>query len=382
MDTLLKGLVAPHDVQKPLVDERESILAALDQLCVKSQYNVSLSTEIRELLKRGPASASTSRSTLTTSPTTATAPAPDPGSFGGFAHMPMPARSPFREFPPSSSSSSSVTPKPHPNAPTITRTDRGLHISMPTPGDVTATPASEYFANQGLRTGSASGSAVVMQSPDGRPFGVFFEPPVKSDRRVSAGASGRPLSSGGTRKSFGRKTSIVVERERERERETPEDGSPANMSPSGSRRASGFSAGETAPPSRRNSTKEGEGSGMNSPVGSGRKGRRGSNAVVVDEEVAPPAQAEPVIAKGRAKGESLVKTASRRRASGPSGQSSPATEVPPKVAPTAGKDAEVKPKSKKKAKDEDMVVPPINVLIVEGELPSHFLTLSRDVTYS
>lgn len=51
------------------------------------------------------------------------------------------------------------------------------HPLLPTPAEILATPASEYF------TKSSASSALVMQSPDGRPFGMFFEPP--KERRVS-----------------------------------------------------------------------------------------------------------------------------------------------------------------------------------------------------
>ena len=51
----------------------------------------------------------------------------------------------------------------------VIRTENGLHLSLPTPSDVIATPASEYFST--IKPGSSGSSAVVIQSPDGRPFG-------------------------------------------------------------------------------------------------------------------------------------------------------------------------------------------------------------------
>jgi hypothetical protein len=73
---------------------------------------------------------------------------------------------------------------------------------------------------------------------------------------------------------------------------------------------------------------------------------------------------QPIFAKGRARAETVSR---EPRVGRVSAQPSPATETPPRVGSKKGKEA-LSPKSaKKKVRDEDLVVPPINVLIVEGE---------------
>ena len=51
------------------------------------------------------------------------------------------------------------------------------------PGDIVATPASEYFAN-GSRPAPGP-AALVMQSPDGRPVGMYFGPVANGDSKPS-----------------------------------------------------------------------------------------------------------------------------------------------------------------------------------------------------
>lgn len=89
---------------------------------------------------------------------------------------------------------------------------------------------------------------------------------------------------------------------------------------------------------------------------------------------------EPTFVTGRSKDGTARRGSVKRLGTGLGGrkassQASPASEVPPQLKPTSsptvstkGKEAVSKPaRIPKKARDDDMVVPPINVLIVEGE---------------
>jgi osomolarity two-component system response regulator SSK1 len=267
------------------------------------------------------------------------------------------ARSPLGEYPPAQA--------------TIVRTDHGLHLSLPTPGEILATPASEYFSNATTKAGSSGASGVVMQSPDGRPFGMFFEPPVKNERRMSVA----------------RMTSDSVRRRGPPSRRTSAGmvldeahGGVGKTSPQGSRRASTLSGGgEDKALSRRSS-------GRTEPlVKEDRVARAAGRRKTL------PANGEPIIAKGRERSSTITQSSIwRKPGSGTVSplMTSPKDEDPPTIPmqpsfhpPKARKQAAVPEiedihrlpgapagdvHGTKKSK-EDVVVPPINVLIVEGE---------------
>jgi osomolarity two-component system response regulator SSK1 len=191
------------------------------------------------------------------------------------------ARSPLGEYPPS--------------AATVVRTVSGLHLALPTPTPgIVATPAMEYFTSAN-KTNGANVAGVVMQSPDGRPFGMFFEPP--SNSRKSVNTVDR-------RKSSSRQSSEVVE-----------DSSPQ------SRRLSSMSTATTKPVIARSNSRR---------------------------KTLPGATSEPIVAQGRDRSSTVTQ---RRRT--------------PLSSPVIVKD----PK-----KTKEVVVPPINVLIVEGAYLANTLT--------
>lgn len=73
--------------------------------------------------------------------------------------------------------------------------------SSPMPVD-----ALEYFSETAARMGSSAASGMVIQSPDGRPAGIFFQPQPKTPsvhRRESAGILERSSPHGSTRRSVG-----------------------------------------------------------------------------------------------------------------------------------------------------------------------------------
>ncbi|KAL1409693.1 Two-component response regulator SSK1p [Vanrija albida] len=217
------------------------------------------------------------------------------------APTPRSARTPLAELPPP-----------------LGLTPRGdaLKIPMSTPlGDIETTPAAEYFSR--ATNGKSSGaSGVVMQSPDGRPFGMYFEPPA------SGGGSGHhPETS--RRKGSARRLSGET------------DGGTAATSPTSSpapsRRASavsnatddssGFEGGRSQPPQPR-------------------------------RKMLPAApDAKPLFARGRGRSSTITK-----RQSG-DGVTSPHNGKP---LPDINEKKEVARNAKS-----DVVVPPINVLIVE-----------------
>jgi osomolarity two-component system response regulator SSK1 len=245
------------------------------------------------------------------------------------------ARSPLGEFPPSQAS--------------VVRTDAGLHLSIPTPGEVMATPAHEYFESAVSRASSASGSAVIMQSPDGRPMGMFFEPPNRENRRVSYN---RRTSN--TRKPTSRRTSGAG----------PSDGQEQVDSP----RAQNQSRQSNDDSSRRGSAKE-------TPTLS----RAASRRRTLPTPTAP--TSEPILAMGRdrsstttSRGSRDIQALSPTKVVGPGSKDMAGQPIPkPKIVKPTGMSAisDTKPAAKKNAAPakktgQDSVVPPINVLIVEG----------------
>jgi osomolarity two-component system response regulator SSK1 len=247
------------------------------------------------------------------------------------------ARSPLGEFPPSQAS--------------VVRTDAGLHLSIPTPGEVMATPAHEYFESAVSRASSGSGSAVIMQSPDGRPVGMFFEPPSRDNRRVS----------------YNRRTS--------------------NTRKTQSRRASGGATDvqdQGDSPRNQNQSRMGQQSNEDStrrtketPTLSRAASRRRTLPTPA------PGTSEPILAMGRDRSATTTSRNSEAQVPSPAKIVGPGSKEPGVVPVTTPKAKASKPATLPVIKDaksttpakkgaaakkggQDSVVPPINVLIVEG----------------
>lgn len=246
-------------------------------------------------------------------------------------HKPA-VRSPLTEFPP--------VPSPLP------RSDS--HRLTPGREDV-VTPASEYFSRAATGKSSASGaSGVVIQSPDGRPYGMFFEPP----------------NTGGSNSAFSERASGLRRSTISRNLSTETGPSTSGSSPSGSadssRRPS--ASDEVISPAETPRPMEGD-----VPT------RAGSRP-----KLSPATDANPIVAPGR----NRSATVTRR-------QVSPVSETVPR--PTDAEETKplpevVKAKSvtrpgkavaKATTKTSDQVIPPINVLIVEGMLKSLPLLTAR-----
>lgn len=224
------------------------------------------------------------------------------------------ARSPLGEFPPAQAS--------------VVRTEHGLHLALPTPGEIFATPASEYFSSASKSSGSAS--AVVMQSPDGRPVGMFFEPPT------------------GRRASYSRNVS---------------DKRKVAMS----RRSSGAEEDVQTPHSRRPSSNESLSRRASVKDNAGVLARAASRRKTLPASGNP---AEPILAVGRDRASTLT----RRRVAGsspvvPKEKDFSSVFAPPKNKRTSMTELDdierIPPIIPTKKNKEDVVVPPINVLIVE-----------------
>jgi len=218
------------------------------------------------------------------------------------------------------------------------RGEGGMHLSLPTPGDVLTTPAPEYFTNASTKTSSAA-SGVVMQSPDGRPYGMFFEPPMKNERK---GSYSQRVPSDSIRRRNTRKASSGTG--------LAEEGNASpTISPSTSRRVANITIPTGEADSRR-------GSGMNTdatglpPSNSQESMPRGPST----RRKTLPDNSEPILTVGRDR----AATVSRGNRKGTPG-TSPVVSSP--------KNKEEKKEPAPVIKPEAPVVPPINVLIVEGE---------------
>lgn len=208
----------------------------------------------------------------------------------------------------------------HTKSPMYENPPTSLQEHRRTGSDVVSTPATEYFSGASRSGNGASG--MIIQSPDGR-FGIHFEPPNKGERRSSY--SQRTPGESLIRKPTSRRTSGVMP-------EPVSSTASPTASPQSTRRQSTLSTGtdHSGGVSRKNSVREG-----------GQERRRKTL----------PGAAEPLVVQGRQRSSTITQ---RKQPSSPStaGPSAPS----PSTAPP-----------KKKAKEE-VVVPPINVLIVEGEL--------------
>lgn len=259
-------------------------------------------------------------------------------------------RSPLGEYPPSQAS--------------VVRTEAGLHLSIPTPGDVMATPAHEYFESAVSRASSGSGSAVIMQSPDGRPMGMFFEPPNRDNRRVSYNRRGSDRRMVAARRaSGGGPNEEQAQGDSPRTTQTSRRSSQSNEGPS--RRGSLKDTNALTRAASRRKTLPTPTSGNEPILAMGRdrsstntSRTRGSQILSPVKVVGGGKEAQAQAAKAKAK-------------------ASKSTGMPP----IADAEPVPRPKSKSgaaKKTGQDTVVPPINVLIVEGTLGSSSAATGAD----
>ncbi|CAK9782285.1 unnamed protein product [Cutaneotrichosporon oleaginosum] len=205
------------------------------------------------------------------------------------------ARSPLGEFPPAQPRAISSDP---------------MRLSTSNNDDLVTTPASEYFSRPSVNRSGASG--VVLQSPEGYPIGMYFEPPSslnlailgnRSDSLPRRPASSRQATGETDPVSMTPPISAVSDVVEQPEHVTP----PSNMPPP--------------------------------PVPQRRK------------TLPTPPDIKPMIVQGRNRSSTIT----RRHT---------AASEPPPVRPLAGI-AEAAKSTSKLAKSSDVVIPPINVLIVE-----------------
>ena len=246
------------------------------------------------------------------------------------------ARSPLGEYPPSQAS--------------VVRTDAGLHLSIPTPGEVMATPAHEYFESAVSRVSSGSGSAVIMSSPDGRPVGMFFEPPSRDNRRVSYNRRTSNARKTQSRRASGAGTDGQDQGDSPRNPQRPN----AQPNDDSSRRGS---AKETATLSRaasRRRTLPTPTTGTSEPILAMGRDR---SATTTSRSSHDAQASTPTKVVGPPPKETNGQPTPKVKASKPAGLpviQDTKSSAPPKKANAAKKGGQ------------DSVVPPINVLIVEG----------------
>lgn len=227
------------------------------------------------------------------------------------------ARSPLAEHPPSLS---------------IQRASSSDPLRLPPPStndDLVTTPASEYFSRASATRSATSGaSGVVLQSPDGRPVGMFFEPPSSSNLAAFAHRPENvPRRSAPSRQTTAETDAISI--------------TPPSESPSSSRRASATSVGGEVveQPAHTGSTPP-----VANPV----------PPVPQRRKTLPiPPDAKPIVAQGRNRSVTIT----RRQ----TGASDPSADRPVGGIPAAKSPSRT-------MKQLDVVIPPINVLIVEGGL--------------
>ena len=264
----------------------------------------------------------------------------------------------------------------------IVRAEEGRRLSLPTPGDLVATPASEYFSN--TKSGASSISAMVMQSPDGRPLGMFFEPPVKGDgRRVSY--TQRPPIDTIRRRTVSRRTSAATVDENTAKSPKMSQQSDRRLSSTSDRRLSSTSAANNGADESLGRPRQGSAArteNVTSVSGSTAATHGGSR-----RKTLPANEAEPFIAVGRDRSATLTqRSVSNTPISSPK-VASPKTKnedmkstlsslQTPRVVKNAELDnirrTPIQPKltemlRPKKGDKDEVIVPPINVLIVEGE---------------
>ncbi|PWZ02790.1 hypothetical protein BCV70DRAFT_197051 [Testicularia cyperi] len=79
---------------------------------------------------------------------------------------------------------------------------RSHPVSSPMPAD-----ALEYFSETAAKMGGSASSGMVIQSPDGRPAGIFFQPKASNSTTGSSSASSKPALSRGVSNSSVRRSS-------------------------------------------------------------------------------------------------------------------------------------------------------------------------------
>lgn len=205
----------------------------------------------------------------------------------------------------------------------------------PSGEDLVTTPASEYFSRAATSKSPTSGaSGVVIQSPDGRPYGMFFEP------RSASGGKPSLSERSSLRKTMSRNQSMESEKSAK---------SSVSSSPSGSM----DSNHRMLAPATEDSS---------SPVSTPRplEGDKPSRAAPRPKLPTPPDSA-PIMAAGRNRSSTVT-----RRQIPPVAEAAVPPEAERKTPDVIKAKAVVRP-AKAVAKASDVVIPPINVLIVEGE---------------
>jgi len=134
---------------------------------------------------------------------------------------------------------------PHEHASLVSSSHHGTSQASP----VGAADSLGYFAPTSVKMGSSAASGVMLQSPDGRPTGIYFQPHRGSTARMSESSIGTPITRSsrshitdnrsGSRYPLGSSSSRFMEENRSvslRDRRNSSEPSTSGASPSRSRR--------------------------------------------------------------------------------------------------------------------------------------------------
>lgn len=108
----------------------------------------------------------------------------------GGAAPPTTARSLQQASSPYGGASGHKPPREQTSTPTIRSSDYGTPQTSP----MSAADSLGYFAPAAVKMGSSASSGVVLQSPDGRPTGIYFQPQRGSTARKNESRIGTPIS--------------------------------------------------------------------------------------------------------------------------------------------------------------------------------------------
>jgi osomolarity two-component system response regulator SSK1 len=282
------------------------------------------------------------------------------------------------------------------------------HLQIATPsGEIVATSAMEYFSEAVSKLGSSAASGLLVQSPDGRPVGMYFDPPsrgegrrpsqAKADTRrrssirgttpvMEQGAFGAAVGTSPTSRrhslmSSGSHHDTVESRRSSTLQDLPDEDD--GQTSKGARRDSRTSNASTSsrrkttittitPPSAprnrdRSSTVTGAGQGGGARSPSPTPSKQGDASKVLP---APPLESPYNVADSALN--SLPKVGSKKAAAIEAklaAKAKAAEETAAAIAKVAA--------PKKAASKDGVVVPPINVLIVEGALSMRALHSRR-----
>lgn len=238
------------------------------------------------------------------------------------------------------------------------------HANRLPPSPLRESESLEYFSEAAEKLGTSPSSGLVIQSPDGQPAGIFFHPRGPGNRLLRRGAdSSSPSLQGVMRDGSALRPPVEVRRRGSRRNKnknetdivTPGERPKPFSRATGSFRHKMFASSETEPPSE-----------FASPLGSPALNRGGRLATPRDEFPLPQ-MITSAVSPTPVAGQSGNKNSTSPPISPAQGRSI-GTPVPRRSFTRKGADTSLPspPVKKTKPSTDGNIVPPVNVLIVEG----------------